>query len=64
MEQPRPASQMRTTQHRKRQLLDLEDHRKSFKKTVRIKRQNDEWVKLETEGKVVRAWYRKKKKKE
>ena len=64
MEQPKPASQMRTTQHRKRRLLDLEDHRKSFKKTVRIKRQNDEWVKLEAEGKVVRAWYRKKKKKE
>ena len=31
---------------------------KTFKKTVRIQKQNEEWEKLEAEGGVVREWYR------
>ena len=40
----------------------LKDHRKRFKKTERIKRQNEEWDRLEKEGKTVKAWHRKKRK--
>ena len=31
----------------------LKDHRKRFKKTERIKRQNEEWDRLEKEGKTM-----------
>ena len=48
---------------RKRRLDALEDHRKRFKKTERIKRQNEEWVRLENEGGKVKEWYRKTRKK-
>ena len=34
------------------------DHVKRFKKTVRIKEQNEKWNKLEAEGGIVREWYR------
>jgi len=49
-EEPRPRSQIRTTQHRKRRLNSLADLRKRFKKSERIKHQNEEWEKLEAEG--------------
>ena len=48
---------------RKRRLDALEDHRKRFKKTERIKKQNEEWVRLENEGGKVKEWYRKTRKK-
>ena len=52
------------TQHRKRCLSNLADHRKRFKKSERIKRQNEEWDKLEAEGGKVREWYKREKKKQ
>ena len=58
IEEPRPTSQIKVTQHRKRRLLELKDQRKQLKKAARIKRQNEEWVKLEVEGKVVPEWYK------
>ena len=51
---------------RKRRLDNIEKHRKRFKKTERIKKQNEECVRLENEGGKVKEWYlqpRKKKKK-
>ena len=36
---------------------------KRFKKTVRIKEQNEEWDKLEAEGGIVPEWHRKNRKK-
>jgi len=45
-------------QHRKRRLDDLADHRKRLKKAERIKNQNAEWERLESEGGKVREWYK------
>ena len=63
-EEDRPQSQLRSTQHRKRRLDDLKDHAKRFKKTMRIKKQNEEWDKLEKEGGIVSEWHRNERKKE
>ena len=34
------------------------NYSKNSKKTIRIKEQNEEWDKLESEGRIVKEWYR------